>query len=239
MDVSDLLNGIFLFIVVIVGLSVVFGLATIFFIKSWKRAIYIGIPKDKLKKIVKSTVLFTIIPSLAIVIALFSLASLLGIPLSWFRLSVVGSLAYELLAAEMTVSGLGYDSLSQFITTDDISSAISIMFVMGISIIGGIVFMIFFGKKLQTGLLNYQEKNSEWGTLAMSYFMLSIAIVFLPLQAFENLASLLTLLTSALVCYIHFIIINKFKVKWLGDFVLANSLIIAMISSVFWDKLFS
>src|SRR5699024_12165474 len=80
-------------------------------------------------------------------------------PLSWFRLSVVGSLAYELLAAEMTVSGLGYDSLSQFITTDDISSAISIMFVMGISIIGGIVFMIFFGKRLQTGLLNYQEKN--------------------------------------------------------------------------------
>src|SRR5699024_7707398 len=142
MDVSELLNGIFLFIVVIVGLSVVFGLATIFFIKSWKRAIYIAIPKDKLKKIIKSTVLSTIIQRLAIVIALFSLASLLGIPLSWFRLSVVGSLAYELLAAEMTVSGLGYDSLSQFITTDDISSAISIMFVMGISIIGGIVFMI-------------------------------------------------------------------------------------------------
>src|SRR5699024_1488482 len=184
---------------------------------SWRRAIHIGIPKDKLKKIVKSTVLFTIIPSLAIVIALFSLASLLGVPLSLFRLSVVGSLSYELFAAEMTVCGFGYVLCSHFVV---------------------IFLMIFLEKRLQTGLLNYQEKNSEWGTLAMSYFMLSIAIVFLPLQAFEGLASLLTLLTSALVCYIHFIIIDKFKVKWLGDFVLANSLIIAMISSVFWDKLF-
>src|SRR5699024_645736 len=158
--VTVLLYGAFLVIVVIVGLLVVFGFATASFFRSWRLALHVGIPKDKLKKMIKSTVLFTIIPSLVIVIVLFSLSRLLGVPLSWFRLSVVGSLAYELLAAEMTVSGFGYDSLSQFITTDDISSAISIMFVMGISIIGGIVFMIFFGKRLQTGLLNYQEKNS-------------------------------------------------------------------------------
>src|SRR5699024_12832448 len=112
------------FIVVIVGLLVVFGLATTFFIKSWRRAIHIGIPKDKLKKIVKSTVLFTSIPSLAIVIALFSLASLLGVPLSWFRLSVVGSLAYDLLAAEMTGWGVGYGCVSEFITIDVVCFAI-------------------------------------------------------------------------------------------------------------------
>src|SRR5699024_2988086 len=138
MNVTDLLNGVFLFIVVIVGLLVVFGLATTFFIKTWRRVIHIEILKDKLKKIVSSTVLFTMMPGLAIVIGLGSLASLLGVPLSWLRLSVVCCLAYELLAAEMTVSVFGYDSLSILITTDDISSAISIIFVMGISIIGGI-----------------------------------------------------------------------------------------------------
>src|SRR5699024_7958696 len=97
--------------------------------------------REKLKKIVKSSIIFTIVPSIAIVIALFSLASVLGIPWSWFRLSVVGSLAYELMAAEMTVTGAGYDSLGQFVASGDISSVGTIMFVMSISIIGGIVFM--------------------------------------------------------------------------------------------------
>lgn len=237
MSVSAFLNNSFLYVIVIIGLLIVFGLATLFFIKSYKRAIELGIAKDTIHKIIKSTITFTIIPSLAIVIALFSLASVLGIPLSWFRLSVVGSLSYELLAAEMTVSGLGYGSLSEFITTNDISSATSIMYVMAISIIGGIVFMTLFGKKVQSGMLKYQEKNSEWGTLAMSYFMLCIAIVFLPIEATKSLPHLFTLLTSALVCYIHIVLIKKFNMKWLNDFVLANSLIIAMISAVFWDKL--
>lgn len=237
MSVSELLNGVVLYIAVIIGLIVVFGLATTFFVKSWKRAIELGIEKDKLKKIVKSSVIFTIVPSLAIVIALFSLASVLGVPLSWFRLSVVGSLAYELLAAEMSVSGAGYDSLSQFISTDDIANVTKIMYVMGISIIGGIVFMIFFGKKVQMEMLNYQQANKEWGTLAMSYFMLCIAVVFLPVEATKGIVHLMTLLTSAIVCYIHVVVIKKYNLKWLNDFVLANCLILGMISSVFWDKL--
>src|SRR5699024_3646608 len=116
--------------------------------------------------------MFTIFPSIAIVIALFSFDSMVRVQLFYLRLSVVDSLAYDLLAAEMSVSGAGYDSLSQFITTNDIANVTKIMYVMGISIIGGIVFMIFFGKKVQMGMLNYQQTNKEWGTLAMSYFML-------------------------------------------------------------------
>src|SRR5699024_651854 len=105
-----------------------------------------------------------------------------------------------------------------------------------VSIIGGIVFMLFFGKKVQMGMLNYQETNKEWGTLAMSYFMLCIAVVFLPLEAVKGTVNLLTLLTSAAVCLLHIFMIKKFKIRWLNDFVLANCLIIGMVSAVFWDK---
>src|SRR5699024_12349430 len=114
-----------------------------------------------------SSIIFIFISSVIIVFSLLCSASVLGVTLFSFRLSFVGSLAYELLAAEMSVSGAGYDSLSQFITTNDIANVTKIMYVMGISIIGGIVFMIFFGKKVQMGMLNYQQTNKEWGTLAM------------------------------------------------------------------------
>lgn len=237
MSITELLNGNVLYITVILGLLFIISIAALFFKKSWDRALELGYSKDMLKRIIKSSVIFTIVPSLAIVIALFSLVSVLGIPWSWFRLSVVGSLAYELMAAEMTVTGMGFSSLGDFIATGDVSAISTIMYVMSISIIGGIVFTMFFGKKLQTGMINYQQKNNEWGTLAMSYFIISIAIVFLPIQVSLGPVHLATLLTSALIASLHIVIIRKFNITWLNEFVLANSLIFGMISAVFWDNL--
>lgn len=237
MTVTQLLNGSVLYISVIAGLIFIIGIAFLFFKKSWNRAVELGYSKEILKKVIKSSVVFTIVPSLAIVIALFSLASVLGIPWSWFRLSVVGSLGYELMAAEMSVTGAGYESLSQFVASGEISAISTIMFVMSISIMAGIIFNMFFGKKLQVGMQNYQKKNAEWGTLAMGYFMLSIAIVFLPVQVSQGPVYFATLVTSALVSLLHLVVIQKYNVKWLSEFVLANSLIIGMISSVFWVRL--
>lgn len=237
MNISDVLNGNVLFISVISGLIFIISIAIAFLVKSWKRALELGYTKDSLKKVIKSSSIFSIVPSLSIVIALFSLASVLGIPWSWFRLSVVGSLTYELMAAEMAVSGIGYNSLSQFLSSGDISAIGTMMFVMSISIVGGITFNMFFGKKVQASMLNFQSKNEEWGNLAMSYFTLAIAIVFLPIQLTNGPIHMATLFTSAAIAYIHLILIKKFNIKWLSEFILANSLILGMISSVFWNNL--
>lgn len=238
MTFHDILNGIPLYALVIIGLLFIFGLAFIFFRKSYARALELGFSKKKLYTVIKSSVIFTIIPSIAIVIALFSLVAVLGIPWSWFRLSVVGSLAYELMAAEMAVTGSGYDSLSHFIQSGETTAIGTIMFVMSISILGGIVFMTIFGKKIQTTMQNYQAKDDKWGPLALSYFMLAIAVVFIPIQIFEGPVYILTLVTSAAIALLHIIVIQKFGVKWLGEFVLANSLILGMVASVFWSSLF-
>lgn len=40
----------------------------------------------------------------------FSLSAVLGVPWSWFRLSVVGAVSYELTAAEMVSDALGFQS---------------------------------------------------------------------------------------------------------------------------------
>src|SRR5699024_1078611 len=199
MTVKDILGGAPLYIAVIIGLLFIILLAYLFFRKAYQRAIELGFEKALLRKVIKSSIIFTIIPSIAIVIALFSLASVLGIPWSWFRLSVVGSLAYELMAAEMSVTGAGYSSLGDFLQSGDVTALSTIMFVMSFSIIGGLIFNLIIGKKLHLSLQNYREKNNEWGSLAMSYFMLGLAAVFLPLQVFEGPVFLATLLSSAFV----------------------------------------
>ncbi len=69
-----------LYIMVGIVILYVIGFAIIFGMRSYKRALEIGFTKKQVGEVIKSSAVFTIVPSLAIVIGLFSLVGLLGIP---------------------------------------------------------------------------------------------------------------------------------------------------------------
>lgn len=101
MSLSAIMNSTTLYTAVIVGLLLIFLLCAVMLKMAWGRCIELGISQEKIKGVIKSSVIFSIVPSLSIVIGLFSLAAVLGVPWPWFRLSVVGSVSYELMAADM------------------------------------------------------------------------------------------------------------------------------------------
>ena len=111
MSLSAIMNSTTLYIAVIVGLLLIFLLCAVMLKMAWGRCIELGISREKVKDVIKSSVIFSIVPSLSIVIGLFSLAAVLGVPWPWFRLSVVGSVSYELMAADMVATGAGYESI--------------------------------------------------------------------------------------------------------------------------------
>ncbi|MDE5994933.1 MAG: DUF5058 family protein [Oscillospiraceae bacterium] len=78
-----------------------------FMVKAWKRGKEIGIENEKMKQTVISSVLFTIAPAVSVLATVLALASALGIVLPWIRLSVIGNLAYETVAAESAVGVFG------------------------------------------------------------------------------------------------------------------------------------
>lgn len=92
----DLSGSTLLYALVIAGLVFVAVLCVIFYRKTYKRALELGITKDTLSRINKNTISLTIVPSISIVTGLFTLSTVIGIPWSWFRLSVVGSVTYDL-----------------------------------------------------------------------------------------------------------------------------------------------
>ena len=69
--------------------------------------------------------------------------------------------------------------------------------------------------------------------------MLSISITaaYGPLQLSKGLVYTAVLLTSALVAVLHNVIIKKFHCNWLKNFVMADSLLLGMISSLLWINL--
>ena len=91
------------------------------------------------------------------------------------------------------------------------------MFVMSIGIMFGIVTCTFFGKKIQTSMTSFREKNGAWGALATGCFTLALMVVFLPVQVFKGPIYMLTLAVSALVTYLHGVIIKKTGWIWLSN----------------------
>ena len=96
-------------IYVIVGAIIALVLAqSIFFLaRALKRAKQLGISSSTLKKTVSSAAIFTIAPAVAVLIGVVALSKSLGVALPWLRLSVIGSITYETVAAGNALEAAG------------------------------------------------------------------------------------------------------------------------------------
>lgn len=83
------------------------GQSLFFMAKAWKRGKQLGIDSEKLRQTAISSALFSIAPAISILATVLALASALGYVLPWIRLSVIGNLAYETVAAEAALEALG------------------------------------------------------------------------------------------------------------------------------------
>lgn len=127
-----------------------------FAIKSWKHGKKIGISSETLKNTVISSVLFSIAPSISILVTVIVLANALGIVLPWIRLSVIGNLAYETVAAETALGVLG-GSLSNPVDNPVAFSTIAWAMTIGAGF--PLFYLPLVCKKLQTKIGNTVNKN--------------------------------------------------------------------------------
>lgn len=238
MGFREIANSSLLYILVIIGLLYIIAYAAIFMKRSYNRSLELGISKNEMNNVIKSSLVFTVVPSISIVVGFFSLAAALGIPWPWWRLSVLGSVGYELMAADMAVKGMDYANLAAMAEANDPVVFVSMMFVMTIGILSGFAILIPFGKKLTTGLMKAREKeDNSWGILLSNSFFLTMLAVFIPIMLLTDIVGAATLATSAFITLLLGLIIKKFSIKWLENFVLAITLILSMIASVGWEAL--
>ena len=93
-----------------------------FLVKAWKRGRALGIETAKMKQTVISSALFSIAPAISILATVLALASALGYVLPWIRLSVIGNLAYETVAAEEALEALGTSMANSDLNTMEFST---------------------------------------------------------------------------------------------------------------------
>ena len=147
-----------LYAIVAVVLTVMTLMCVVFLVKSWRAGVKLGMDKAVLRRTITASATFTLLPSISILLGVIALSGSLGVPFSWLRLSVIGSLQYELNVAEIAAQSFGLSGLR----LEELSpeAFITISLVMTVGILGGIICCIFFLKSYMKKLKGKPKKES-------------------------------------------------------------------------------
>ena len=233
-------NSPVLFLLAGIIVAVVLAQSVYFLGKAWRRGKEIGMPMDKLKKVVIGTAIFTVAPATAIVISVISLSKKLGIPLPWMRLSVVGAITYETPAAANALSAMGLEWAKVSSLTAQQYVTVAAVMTMGIMV--GIWLVPVVGRKIQNGMLTLEKRDKKWGEIFSASLFLGMISAFLGYVFCDfasvfsgNLSGLiapLVMLVSALMMCVCALALKKLNWRWMNDYALPISLIAGMVSAI-------
>ena len=255
-------NHPMLFIIAGILIAVVLAQSIFFLVKALRRSKELGMDQQKLRKTMISAGIFTIAPAVAIVISVMVLSKTLGLPLPWLRLSVVGSMSYETVAATNALSAMGQTLGSSNLTAQQF---VNVLIVMTISIMLGIWLVPLIGKKLQTGMQSLSNRDAKWADLFQNSLFIGMIAAFLgfvfcdvarlwdPAARFvtekvlENgvevkkqvavsstsgLVPVCVMVVSALTMLVCGLLMRLPKMKWLSEYALPISLIVGMAAAI-------
>lgn len=248
-------NHPILFVFVGLIVAVVLAQSVYFLVKAVRRAKQKGMDMTKIKKTIITAAVFTVAPAVSIVIAVISLSQSLGIPLPWLRLSVVGSLSYEAIAAANAASGMGV-SLGDLVGNMSASAYVTIIIVMTMSIMVGIWLVPLLAKRIQNGLVSFEKKDSKWSGIMQNALFIGMISAFVGYvfcdisrlwqsengvytnsagEMFSSTSGLIpvfVMLTAALIMVVCGLLMKKLKWKWLNDYALPISMVLGMASAI-------
>ena len=232
MSYQEVSESSLLYVLVIVSLLIIAAICVYYLLLCMRKAKEMGISKQKVNEIIKSTAIFSIVPSIAIAIGLVTLVIVIGIPYAWFRLSVIGSVSYELMASNMALSALKLD-----LANADADAFGLIMWVMCVPITSTVLANIFVCKPMHLGTMRVGSGDKKWGALSQTTFMTALLVVLIVPMIFGGLVGLLTFVTSALIAVVVSMLAKKTGAKWMNDCILAICLIGAMGMSIVYTNL--
>ena len=230
---ATLANSPLLYALIAVGLVAIVLFALFSYSKAKKRCLELGLSQETVSNVVKATITSSLVPSLAILLGFLTLSVSLGAAWPWWRLSVIGSLSYEIMAAQYTADGIGV-ALGSVLSGDPTVFA-AIMIVMTLGVLAGPLMVAVVGEKYSTGIMKAKSGKGDWGVIFSGVFFLAMFAVYIPILVFTDLPNALTLFTSLLLTIILGVISKKVPV--LANFTMAIVLILSMASSVLWVAL--
>jgi hypothetical protein len=195
----------------------------------------IGITNKEIKETIVNSSIFSIIPSLPILISYLILVPALGKFLPWVRLSVIGSAAYETMAADMAVKSFGYNSLSDPFTPE-VYLAIAWTVTGAILLSAATTFLL---KPYDKRMKSIEKSGNKFIPIMITAMFLGLLSNMIApyLVNFKDITGMLTIIVSGIAV----ILFNKIgkKIKIFKDFAFAGSMVSGMIFASIFTLIFA
>lgn len=249
-------NHPILFILAGILVAVVLAQSVFFLVKALRRSKELGMDQKKLRKTMVTAAIFTVAPAVAIVISVMVLSKTLGLPMPWLRLSVVGSMSYETVAATNALGAMGQNLGSGDLTAQQY---VNVLIVMTISIMLGIWLVPLISKKLQKGMKSLANRDAKWADIFSNALFIGMIAAFLGFvfcdvsrlwtaengivevikegqtltyTATSGLIPVCVMAVSALIMVICGLLMKLPKMKWLSEYALPISLVLGMAAAI-------
>lgn len=216
-----------LYIIGAILISYVLFESVVIYRKAYKRGLELGMTKTQLNETTRSSAIFSIVPSLPIMIGLVTMIPLFGnVVIPWIRLSVIGSVSYETYAASQIKQAAGVASL-----TENLQVYSTAIWTMTLSILSGMIILIFFYKQYTNKLEAIKIKNPRWSELLIAALFMGLVGTIGAQQITMGGYNALALFISIAIMAVLALISRKFK--WMEEFALPVSMLGTLIALYF------
>lgn len=215
-------------IIAIIMIAVVIIQAVIFMRKAFKISRSIGVTEDQVKTTIRASIITSIGPSFAILIGLVALISLIGSPMSYMRLGVIGAVMFETLCVDAGAEAVGVmANTPEF----DLYAFSNVMWVMCVASIGWLLITAFLTPKLET----VRAKLVGGKDYLLPILSTGAVLGAFGYQVSKFVVNLGPGTVAVLVSGFVMILINKISdktgKKWLKEWALSFSMIAGMFSA--------
>lgn len=210
-----------------------------FLVRAAKRGKQLGITKEAIKNTITSSAVFSIAPAVGIAVTVLALSVALGYVLPWIRLSVIGSITYEVPAAEAAIDAAGISGgIGNEITDPKVFSAVAWVMTLG-SVLPLILVPIFI-KKIHTSITGAVNKNARWADIMSAAAFIGLIAAFLgrgiagsgdPKTVADGagVLSIVAIVSSVVFMLILTLVNKKLNWKWLDALSMPISMVLAIL----------
>lgn len=145
MDAMQIANSIPMWIACAIPVSLIIFQAVFFMNKARQAGRDIDIPEDRIKQAVRASAITSIGPSLVILSGMLSLLVTVGGPVGWMRLSLIGSVMFEGIAAGIGTQQVGVTLGTDLMTPTALAMAV---WTMVLCSIGWVIFATFSASRM-------------------------------------------------------------------------------------------
>ena len=221
----DIANGAGMWVACSVIIVVVLLQAIRLTVIAFKAGLEIGMSKRQMLAAFRSGITTALVPSIAILLGLALLIPRLGVPFPWMRLSVIGSVTYELIAAGAAANEMGLEGISGQFTGTVFTT---VVWVMSLGVLFNLLVIGIFTPSIKKLKDRVAGGDEGWMRVMTAAAFFGAVGYMVAQPVVKGGSPLVALIGGFLGMLILGAIIQLGKQNWLKEWALAIAIIVGM-----------